>query len=90
MSHKCWTNFANIFNFNWWKRLLLNSELFIKFSPDFMIKILENNSEQTVLFSSLIIITAVYFIKNFYLSGSYYLAYKIIYQFQTDISDNFI
>ena len=70
------------------KDSLLNSELFIKFSPDFMIKILENNSEQTVLFSSLIIITAVYFIKNFYLSGSYYLAYKIIYQFQTDISDN--
>ena len=70
------------------KDSLLNSELFIKFSPDFMIKILENNSEQTILFSSLIIITVVYFIKNFYLSGSYYLAYKIIYQFQTDISDN--
>ena len=70
------------------KDSLLNSELFIKFSPDFIIKILENNSEQTILFSSLIIITVVYFIKNFYLSGSYYLAYKIIYQFQADISDN--
>ena len=67
------------------KDSLLNSELFIKFSPDFMIKILENNSEQTVLFSSLIIITAVA-IKNFILVEvitwriKLYINFKPIYQ----------
>ena len=70
------------------KESLLSSEIFLKFSPDFLIEILENNSEQTILFSCLIIITLVYFVKNLYLSGSYYAAYKIIYQFQTQISDN--
>ena len=70
------------------KESLLSSEIFLKFSPDFLIDILENNSEQTILFSCLIIITLVYFVKNLYLSGSYYVAYKIIYQFQTQISDN--
>ena len=70
------------------KEALLNSEIFLKFSPDFLINILVSNSEQTILFASLIIITFVYFAKNLYLAGSYYFAYKIIYQFQTEISDN--
>ncbi len=70
------------------KEALLGSELFTKFSPDFLINILQINNEQTILFSSLFIITAVYFVKNLYLGGSYYLAYKIIYQLQIDVSDN--
>ncbi len=70
------------------KESLLSSELFLKFSPDFMITILENNNEQTILFSSLIIITLVYLFKNIYLGGSFYVCYKIIYQLQIDISNN--
>ena len=70
------------------KESLLSSELFLKFSPDFMTAILENNNEQTILFSSLIIITLVYLFKNIYLGGSFYVCYKIIYQLQIDISNN--
>ena len=70
------------------KQSLLSSDIFLKFSPDFLITMLQNNSEQTVLFSSLIIITLVYFFKNLYLGGSFYVCYKIIYQLQIDISNN--
>lgn len=70
------------------KESLLSSEVFLKFSPEFLITILENNSEQTILFSSLIIITLVYLVKNIYLGGSFYVCYKIIYQLQIDISNN--
>ena len=70
------------------KESLISSELFNKFVSDDFINFLQQTNEQTIMLLSLILITSVYFFKNVYLSISYYFAYKFIYQFQIDISNN--
>jgi ATP-binding cassette, subfamily B, bacterial PglK len=70
------------------KEAILSSEIAQHFLSSDILFFIERNTQQTLITISLILITLAYFLKNIYLSFSYFIAYKIIYQFQIDLSKN--